>query len=243
MDAVQPRGKISAAVSFDIPGMGYKNPGTGKIEGFEADLSRAIAEKLFGSPDAVDVVQAIDAHRIDSLESGEVDMVVSQLTITPDRAAEVDFSTPYLVTGEGLLVLAGSSIKGLDDLAGKRIAVVDGSISLRRMRTSLPSLPGATLILTPLSYGGLEALAKGEADAVSNDLINLTMMRASTANPDRFVIVDISDRFERKPFGVAVKKGRTDLVDRLNQAIDSLKASGDIDRLLRESIAALGAGS
>lgn len=239
MDAVQSSGRLVAGVSFDIPGMGFENPRTGRIEGFEADLARAIAAKLFGSPDRVDLVEVTDAHRIDALEGGKVDMVVSQLTITPDRTAEVDFSTPYLVTGEGPLVLAGSSIEGLADLAGKRIAVTDGSVSLRRMRATLPSLPGATLVVTTLGYEGLEALAKGQADAVSNDLINLTMLQRSADNPDRFATVDISARFEPKPFGVAVKKGRQDLVDRLNEAIGSLQSAGTIDRLLRENIAAV----
>jgi hypothetical protein len=58
-------------------------------------------------------------------------MVVSQLTITPDRAEQVDFSVPYYVTREGLLVLAGTSIRRFEDLAGKRIAVTAGSSRFR----------------------------------------------------------------------------------------------------------------
>ena len=64
-------------------------------------------------------------------------MVLSQLTITPDRAGQVDFSIPYLVTREAILVPKGSSINSFDDLKGKRIAVTAGSISLRRMRACL----------------------------------------------------------------------------------------------------------
>jgi putative glutamine transport system substrate-binding protein len=239
MDAIQSKGRIVAGVSFDIPGMGYKNPKTGRIEGFEADLARAIAEKLLGAPDRLDLCQVTDEQRIPALQSDLVDIVISQITITPDRAEQVDFSIPYYVTREGLLVPKGSSIKGFDDLAGKCIAVTAGSISLRRMRASLPSLPGATLVITPLSFGNLEAVAKGEADAGSNDLINLTMMQRAADHADRFDIIDIGDRFDEKPFGVAVKKGRQSLVDLLNEAIKTLKANGDIDRLLNDNIAAL----
>jgi polar amino acid transport system substrate-binding protein len=152
-------------VSFDIPGMGYKNPQTGAIEGFEANLARAIAEKLLGAPNRVDLVQVTDEQRIQPLQDDLVDMVVSQLTITPDRAEQVDFSVPYYVTREGLLVLAGSSIRRFEDLAGKRIAVTAGSVSLQRMRAALPSLPGATLVVTALGIGNLEAVAKGDAAA------------------------------------------------------------------------------
>jgi putative glutamine transport system substrate-binding protein len=235
MLAFQKRGKVIAGLSFDIPGMGYKNPRTGQIEGFEADVARAITEKLLGAPDRLDFYQVTDAKRISALQSDLVDMVLSQLTITPDRAEQVDFSIPYYVTREGLLVPKGSGIKGLDDLKDKRIAVTEGSISLRRMRASLPSLPGATLVITPLSFGNLEAVAKGEADAASNDMINLTMMERACDRPDLYEIIDIGDRFDEKPFGVAVKKGSHSFVNLLNRAIEALKAAGEIERLLNKN--------
>ncbi|MFY9699799.1 MAG: transporter substrate-binding domain-containing protein [Rhodoplanes sp.] len=243
MLAFQQRGTIIAGVSFDIPGMGYKNPRTGLIEGFEADLARAIAEKLLGAPDRIDFYQITDEKRIPALQSDLVDMVLSQLTITPDRAEQVDFSIPYYITREGLLVPKGSDIKGLDDLKGKRIAVTEGSISLRRMRASLPSLPGATLVITPLSFGNLEAVANGEADAASNDMINLTMMHRASDHPERYEIIDIGDRFDKKPFGVAVKKGNHPFIDLLNRAVEALKGAGEIDRLFNKNLEAAGSRS
>ena len=240
MGTLQPRERIVAGVSFDIPGMGFKNPRTGLIEGFEADVARAVAEKLLGASDRLDFIQVKDSQRIPALQDNLVDMVVSQLTITPDRAEQVDFTIPYYVTGEAILVPTGSSVRRLEDLKGKRIAVTDGSVSIRRMRAVLPSLPGATLVVTPLSAGNVEAVAKGEADAASNDMVNLTMLRKGSAHPENYKIIDIGDRFEPKPFGIAVKKGRRAFLDRLNKAVESLKANGQIDRLLDENIARLG---
>jgi polar amino acid transport system substrate-binding protein len=241
MERFQSKGRLIAGVSFDIPGMGYKNPQTGAIEGFEANLARAIAEKLLGAPNRVDLVQVTDEQRIQPLQDDLVDMVVSQLTITPDRAEQVDFSVPYYVTREGLLVLAGSSIRRFEDLAGKRIAVTAGSVSLQRMRAALPSLPGATLVVTALGIGNLQAVAKGDADAASNDLINLTLLQRGSDHPDRYELVDIGNKFEPKPFGIAVKKGSPVLVGLLNEAIETFKANGAIDRLLDEAIASVGA--
>jgi ABC-type amino acid transport substrate-binding protein len=239
MDRFQSNGRLIAGVSFDIPGMGYKNPQTGAIEGFEADLARAVGEKILGSADRVDFFQVTDAERIEDLQEGRVDFVVSQLTITPDRAEQVDFSTPYCVTREGLLVPKGSPIGRFEDLMGKRIAVTDGSVSLRRMRAALPSLPGATLVITPLSAGNLDAVDKGEAEAASNDMINLTMLRAGSANPEQYSIIDIGDRFDPKPFGMAVKKGDHTLLGLLNQAIERLKAYSQIDLLLDNALASV----
>jgi ABC-type amino acid transport substrate-binding protein len=163
-----------------------------------------------------------------------VDIVVSQLTITPDRAEQVDFSVPYYVTHEAILVPVGSSIRRFEDLKGKRIAVTAGSVSMRRMRAALPD---ATLVVTALSVGNLQAVAKDEADAASNDLINLTLLRRGAVDPDQYEIIDIGDKFEQKPFGVAVKKGSHVLLGLLNQAIESLKANSDIERLMDKALA------
>ncbi len=234
MDTLQSRGRIVAGIAFDIPGMGYKNPRKGEIEGFEADLARAIAEKLLGAPARVDFFQVTNEQRFPALQHDLVDMVLSQITITPDRADQVNFSIPYYVTREAILVPKGSSIRSFEDLKGKRIAVTAGSISIRRMRAALPD---AKLIITPLNAGCLEAVAKGEADAASNDLINLTLMRKDSDHPDQYAIIDIGDRFDPKPYGIAVKKGNQSLVDLLNNAVESLKANGEIDRMLDENIA------
>jgi ABC-type amino acid transport substrate-binding protein len=126
--------------------------------------------------------------------------------------------SPYYVTREAILVPQGSSIRSIDDLKGKRIAVTDGSVLQRRMVASLPSLPGATLVVMPLSCDCLEAVAKSEGDVASNDLINLTLLRKVWPSPSQYEIIDIGDRFPPKPFAVAVKKGHQSLVELLNQA-------------------------
>ena len=233
MDRFQSRGRIVAGIAFDIPGMGYKNPETGKIEGFEPDIARAIAGVLPGAEDEVEFAQVKNERRIPALQDGRVDMVVCQLTITPDRLEQVDFSIPYYVAREGILVRKGSGIRKFDDLIGKRIAVTPASISIRRIRAAFPDAP---LVVCALNAGLLEAVEKGEADAASSDLINLMLMRKYAAHPEQFDIIDIGDRFPEKPYGVAVKKGQWAFVAALNGAIESLKQHGEIDRLLHRNI-------
>jgi polar amino acid transport system substrate-binding protein len=233
MDPFQSKDRIVAGVSFDVPGLGYKDPRTGAIGGFEVDVVRAIAQKLFGSPGHVDFSLVKDNDRIPALQSGRVDVVASQLTITPDREELVDFTVPYYVACEGLLVLKESPIQTFDDLKGRRISVTDGSISSRRMRAGVP---GAKLVITPFSSGNVEAVENGEADAASNDLINLMLMQKASPHPERFRLIDIGDKFDKKPFAIAVKKGNTSVVTLLNVAIEDLKAHGVIDKLLSENI-------
>ena len=185
MDRIQSRGRIIAGISFDIPGVGYRNPRTGLIEGFEADLARAIAEELLGAPDRVDFFQVTDEQRIPALQNDLVDMVLSQITITPDRAGQVGFLYSVFSYARGDSRAQGKQHKQFrrpQRQAHRRHGRLD--LSSQKARC-LPSLPGATLILTPLSSGNLEAVAKGEADAASNDLINLTLMRRACDHPDR----------------------------------------------------------
>jgi putative glutamine transport system substrate-binding protein len=232
--------RIVAGVSFDVPGLGYKDPRTGVIDGFEVDVVRAVAQKLFGGPGHVDFSLVKDNDRIPALQSGRVDVVASQLTITPDREELVDFTVPYFVAREGLLVPEESPIKTFEDLKGRRISVTDGSISMRRMRAGVPD---AKLVITTFSSGNLEAVEKGEADAASNDLINLTLMQTASPHPERFRLIDIGDHFDKKPFGIAVKKGNKSLIKSLNDAIEDLKAQGVIDKLMNENIASVEAAS
>jgi ABC-type amino acid transport substrate-binding protein len=77
---------LTVGVSFDIAGMTWRNPQTGEIAGFEADLARAIAKELLGSPNRIAFVQVLPDQRIAALQQGRADMVIAQLTITPDRA-------------------------------------------------------------------------------------------------------------------------------------------------------------
>jgi ABC-type amino acid transport substrate-binding protein len=88
--------------------------------------------------------------------------------------------------------------------------------------------------------GTVQAVMNDEADAASNDLIDLMFLQKSAQNPDAYELIDIGGNFEPKPFGAAVKKGNQELVDRLNEAIESLQSNGDIDRLLNEAIANVG---
>lgn len=240
MDDFKSADQMVAGVSFDVPGLGYKDPKTGAIDGFEVDVVRAVAQKLFGGPGHVDFALVRDNDRIEALESGRVDVVASQLTITPDREERVDFTVPYYVAREGLLVAKDSPIRTFKDLKVRRISVTDGSISLRRMRAGVPD---AKLVITPFSSGNVEAIETGEADAASNDLINLTLLQKASPDPERYRTIDIGAEFDEKPFGIAVRKGRRPLVVALNEAIEDLKAHGVIDRLLDENIAAVEAAS
>lgn len=225
--------RLTAGTAFDLPGMGYHNPKTGKMEGFEVDIAKAVAGELLGDPEKIEFVKVAPDNRLETLEEGKADLVISQLTITPDREERVDFSIPYFVGREAILVRKDGGIKSYEDLKGKRVALAAGSISLRRMRERLTE---STLIVTPMEAGGVEAVVKGGADAASNDDINLKRMHKSLAHPEDYEVIDIGDHFDEKPFGIAVKKGNRELVEFLNKTITKLDASGRIKQFADKSM-------
>ena len=116
---IRARGKLTAGVKTDFPPFGFlDNKGVNK--GFDIDIAKALSKELFGKGDAVEFVSVTSENRIPFLTSGRVDLVMATMTITEERKKEVDFSTPYFVTGQTMLVRANSKITKYQDLAEKK---------------------------------------------------------------------------------------------------------------------------
>ena len=118
MADLQEAGKITIGVKFDVPPFGFKNPETDEVEGFDVDLGQAIADALGVEPE---FIEAISDNRIPFLTDGTADLILSTMTITTDRDAEIDFSIPYYVAEGRVLVPADSDITGVEDLAGTTV--------------------------------------------------------------------------------------------------------------------------
>ena len=83
---------------------GYLNPLDGRIEGFDIDMIRAVAQAIFGNPDKVQYKAITDAERIPDILSHSVDIVAHTMTITCDRLQQVDFSSVYFDAHQRVLV-------------------------------------------------------------------------------------------------------------------------------------------
>jgi glutamate transport system substrate-binding protein len=159
-------GTITVALNPDRPGMSYVRGSA--WSGFEYDLATYIASSLNVR---MKVVPASPSQREDLLRSGQVDLVVSTLSQTPERAREVSMAGPYLDTGQGVLVKVGeTSIKKTADLKGKTMCDVVGSASLDIIReTGYHILP----VEEPNFGACVQALLQDRVDAISNDQVIL----------------------------------------------------------------------
>ena len=122
---VQAAGHFTLGLDADFAPMGFTDD-NGEIVGFDIDLAKAVGEKM-----GVDVeVKPIDWDSKDmELSSGKIDVIWNGFSITDERRQEVLFSNPYLSTKQSIIVKKGSDITKKADLAGKKIALQDGSTS------------------------------------------------------------------------------------------------------------------
>jgi ABC-type amino acid transport substrate-binding protein len=231
MGQIQQRGELVVGVKYDVPPFGYLNPATNQVEGFDADLGRELARTLFGNPNQVRFVEAISRDRIPFLKEDRVDVVLSTLTITDERKQEIDFSEPYYLAGQSILVPEGSPVHGVNDLNGRAVASLQGTTSERNLRRRAPN---ATLVLFPTSAPMLAALQDHQVDAVSTD--DTILMGMIGRNPALHLVGGL---FTEEPYGAGIKKGRPEFVAFVDQVFDQLKTNGRWAELYKQHVAPL----
>lgn len=225
---IKERDKIVFGVKHDTRLFGLKNPSNGEVEGFDIDISKALAAEILGDETKVEFKEVTSKTRIPLLNNGDIDAVVATMTITEERKKEVDFTDVYFDAGQSLLVKKGSSIKGLEDLKGKTVIATKGSTSAINIREKAPDAK----VLEFENYAeAFTALKAGQGDALTTDDAILYGMADEDPN---YVLV--GGTFTEEPYGIAVKKGNTALVDELNKALQSLKDSGKYDEIYKKWI-------
>jgi ABC-type amino acid transport substrate-binding protein len=212
---IQEKGEITIGVKFDVPPFGFENPQTNEVEGFDVDLGKAVAEKLGVEPK---FIEAISDNRIPFLQDGTTDLILSTMTINAERVMEIDFSDPYYIASGRILTKKDSPIKGLEDLAGKRVCTALGSTYEETIREQAPK---ADLKLVDSYSECLELIQNGAVDAISTDDVILTGM---IIQDDTLHMV--GDELTVEPYGAGIKKGDKQMVDFVNGVFDEYKEDG-----------------
>lgn len=231
---IENRQQLLIGLCPDLPGMGCWNANRNTFEGFEPELARCLTQELMGSVDQATWSPVTPGERIPRVVQGELDMVLSQLTITPERLDIVDFSDPYLVAYEAVLVAKSSPMQTLEHLQGKTVAVAEDTASFHRYTKLHPEIH---LLTTAKESDGVHLLLAGKVDGVANDNVNLEGLLATMpqSDVDQLRTIDVSSSFDPKPFGVCLRKGSPIFLSKLNQAIAKLKENGTIEQLFRAS--------
>lgn len=199
-----------------------------KLEGFDIDMARAITKKILGKKGQVELFQVSAKTKIPVLKNGNIDATISSVTITPERRKIVTFSKPYFYAGQSLLVKKGSKVKSIKNLNTKNsvVAAVKGTTAVENIHKFAPEAH----VLEYDDYGqAFTALKAGQADAMSTD--NGMLAGIAADNPGYQVV---GGTFTHEPYGIAVNKGETKLIKKINQALDELKKDGTYSRLMNK---------
>ncbi|WP_431771052.1 glutamate ABC transporter substrate-binding protein [Streptomyces cucumeris] len=219
-------GKLIAGVDQNSYRWGYRDPATGDLTGFDIDIVRAIAEDIFGDPDAVIYRTIPTSQRIKALQQGKVDVVVRTMTVNCDRIKDVAFSTAYFQAGQQVLVGEGSSITGYNrTLRGKKVCTAQGSTAeaeLDRPGSGAGKLGAIKVKPVPNQLDCLVRLQLGQVDAVITD----NALAAGQAAQDPSVKL-VGSRFTDELYGVAMNKDDEDLVRRVNKVLADYRKGGD----------------
>ena len=226
-DAILKRGVIKVGINTDSKPFGFIDE-NGEIKGYDADLARNIAYYILKSPNAVEFYPVTPANRMLKVSTGEVDIVIATVTITPQRLQIVDFSIPYDTAGLALLVRSNSAVKSAADLAGLNVGVVFGTTAEKNM---LNLAPASNIIGFKNYRMAYRALKAGKIDALCSDDTILS----------RFVYEDKSvkllpKRYTKEPYGVALRKGKgtKKLKESINFAIESMHRNNTMHTLRRK---------
>jgi glutamate transport system substrate-binding protein len=230
MARIQDRGLFTVGIKFDHPLFGYKDPSTGRITGFDAEIARMVAKDLTGSERNIRFIETMPRNREDFLRRGVVDVVVATYSISEERRKLVDFTDPYYYSRQDVLVRSDErGIRDIADLAGRDVCTAAGSTSAERLRGEVSR---ARLVIVDTYSECMAALVDGRIDAISTD--ESILLGLMSQYPDTVRVVGRPSG--REPYGIGVRRGDTGLRDYLDGLIRQYVSDGRWDKAFRDTI-------
>ena len=193
----------------------------GKIVGVDIDIANEIAKELGKELVIKDV--SFD-FVINEVKSGKADFAAAGISITPERAEEVDFTMEYTVSNQVVVVKKGSNIKNFDDIKDKKIAVQLGTVA--DLYASV-NYKDATIVSHKKYLSAVEDVKTGKADLIIMDELPA---KEIVKENDNLVILD-GVLFQDK-YGMIVKKGNDELKEEINKVLERMINDGTIDKLV-----------
>jgi ABC-type amino acid transport substrate-binding protein len=238
LEKINRTGVLTIGTRTGVPPFAYLNKNNEWV-GFSIDLVEQaivpeIAKKL-GKSITVEKKESTAPTRISLLTSNAVDLVAESMTDTRARRESVDFSLTFFVTGAQFLVPKGSSIQGIQDIARKRIAALQGSTSARIIREQHPT---AQLREFPDQPAAFQALAQGQVDAYTSDGTYLAGLIAKAPTPGDWVMA--GDFYSYEPYGMAMRKNEADFRSLVNNGLMAAIESGKYFELYEKWFGAKG---
>jgi polar amino acid transport system substrate-binding protein len=220
---VRRRGKLIAGVKTEYPPLGFLDS-KGVHKGFDIDIAKALAKEIFGNEEAVELVPVTPENQIAFLTSGKIDIIVA-LGITEERKRKIDFSIPYFISGQSILVRGDSKITRYLDLAGKRVATIRGSKGDRAIGELVPT---AQRIKFEHPSEAVQTLKELGVEGFVEDYVSLYNLVQK--NPG--LRIAGLQPFSPAPHSVGVREGDKEWLSFINSTLEKMKKTGEYEKLL-----------
>lgn len=219
---VEKTGTLTVGFEGTYPPFNYADGSN--YAGFDVDISNEIARRLGVK---TKFVATQWSSLIGGLQADKFDIIIAQMSITPERQKQVDFTDPYVVTG-GVLVTRSdtNNIHSLDDLNGKKVGAGAGTTFEKVAK----SAKGADVHLYKSLDQYVQDLMNHRLDAIINDQLVMGYMIKSKQLPLK---ID-SGLLDTDKIGMAIKKGNGDFEAKVNQALASMKSDGTYDKIFEK---------
>ncbi|MEW6553415.1 MAG: basic amino acid ABC transporter substrate-binding protein [Actinomycetota bacterium] len=196
----------------------------GEPEGFDIDVATELADRLGLE---LEVVTTAWEGIIPGLKTDKYDIIMSAMTITEERLAEIDFSDPYIDSNQSIAVMKGTTdITGPEDLAGKVVGVQVDTTG----QFTAEGIPGiAEIRKYDTILIAFQELELGRIDAIMNDYPVNAYLSKIRGQTEIAATVTTDEQY-----GIGVKKGNDELLDAINLALADIMADGTYDKIFED---------
>ena len=201
-DRITDAGSIKVGVCLNAEPAGFRDS-DGKPRGYDVDVATLMAAELGVE---LELVETTGATRMPDLLSGRIDVIACNITATTARARSIDFSFPYLRTGQKLLVRRDAGIGGFDDIGSTTRFVVGRGTTGEALAQSRAPDADFTYVASP--GDALLLLRQGQADAYIED--SLTVDYMAKANPE--LLLSLPDSYSVDAIAFGIRKGNPELL-------------------------------
>jgi glutamate transport system substrate-binding protein len=222
---------INIGIKYDQPGLGQK---VGEdYKGLDVDVARYVAKELGFEGDKVILKETPSAQRETALQGGQVALIFATYSITDERKQKVSFAGPYFIAGQDLLVRADNTdITGPDAMNGKTLCSVTGSTPAAKIKKEYAT---TVKLFEQDTYSKcVEALVGGTVDAVTTDNVILAGFAAQPQYAGKLKVV--GKPFSTERYGVGLKKGDTELCNKVNTALEKMVSDGSWQKAIAANV-------
>jgi glutamate transport system substrate-binding protein len=222
---------INIGIKYDQPGLGQK---VGEdYMGLDVDVARYVAKELGFEGDKVIFKETPSAQRETAIQGAQVALIFATYSITDERKQKVSFAGPYFIAGQDLLVRSDNTdITGPDAMNGKTMCSVTGSTPAAKIKKEYAT---TVKLFEQDTYSKcVEALVGGTVDAVTTDNVILAGFASQPQYSGKLKVV--GEPFSTERYGVGLKKGDTELCNKVNAALQKMVSDGSWQKAVDNNV-------